>query len=89
MVSDWSASIPMMYGYVIPMIHQKFHARSQKVSCEQYLPQLYERYPLPIKAAKAADLKKLASQYVPASARDMYIDLPTVEDLDEYDGDSA
>ena len=53
-------------------------------------PQLYQGYPLPIKAAKAADLKKLATQYLPADTRGMYIDLPTVEeDVKECDSDSA
>ena len=36
-------------------------------------------YPLPIKTAKAADLKTLATKYVPSGMKDMYIDLPTVD----------
>ena len=57
-----------------------FYKKSRVNYCLQYPPPpLYEYYPLPIKAAKAADLKKLAVQYLPSSARDMYIDLPVVE----------
>lgn len=40
---------------------------------------LYKTF-LPIKAAKAADLKKLAMEYLPSSAARVYMDLPTVED---------
>ena len=50
-------------------------------------PSLYQSYPLPVKAAKAADLKTLATKYVPSGVRDMYIDLPTVEEVDS-DSDS-
>ena len=32
-------------------------------------------YPLPIKQAKADDLKKLAQNYVPEPAKNMYMDL--------------
>ena len=41
---------------------------------------LYQKYPLPIKAAKAADLRKLRTEYLPNTAKGMYIDLPAVED---------
>jgi hypothetical protein len=49
----------------------------------QHVPPLYENYPLPIKAAKATDLKKLASKYLPTNASSLYIDLPTVEERSE------
>ena len=38
---------------------------------------LYDTYPLPIKPAKAADLRKLAAEYVPNAAKSIYMDLPT------------
>lgn len=41
------------------------------------------KYPLSIKAAKATDLTKLASLYVPATAENMYTGLQTVEDDSE------
>ncbi len=75
-----------MYGYNIPMTFLKLCAKSPSTRnhvfsyCPQYQsPPRCESYPLPIKVAKAADLMKLAVQYLPSLAKDMYIDLPAVE----------
>ena len=60
-----------------------FYKKSRISYCLQYPPpQQYEHYPLPIKAAKAADLKKLAIQYLPSTVKDMYMDLPVTEYTD-------
>ena len=66
-----------------------FYKKSRvKISLQCLPPQLYNQYPLPIKAAKAADLKKLASQYLPNFAKDMYMNLATTDcsDTSEDDG---
>ena len=42
-------------------------------------PPLYEHYPIPIKKAKAVDLKKLVTEYVPSHYRSFYSELPTLE----------
>lgn len=65
-----------------------FYKKSHvKISLQCLPPQLYNRYPLPIKAAKAADLKKLASQYLPNFAKDMYMNLATTECSDTSEDD--
>ena len=80
----------MRYGHGIPMTHLKLHSIKSLVLTSLYAIYLLKGYPLPIKAAKAADLKKLATQYLPANTRGMYIDLPTVkEDVEECGSDSA
>ncbi len=65
--------------------------KPQKVSYKKksnvhYTPlfpkQLYNN-PLPIKRAKAADLKKLAIDYLPESVKSLYMNLPTLESDDD------
>ena len=68
-----------------------FYYKKSRVSyCLQYPPPpQYEHYPLPIKAAKAADLKKLAIQYLPNIAKDMYIDLPVTGESDRSESEDS
>ena len=40
---------------------------------------LYASEPLPIKSAKASDLRKLAKDYIPGTAKRMYMNIPTVD----------
>ena len=42
-------------------------------------PPLYTRNPIPIKAAKAEDVRKLVSEYLPPEHRDFYADMPVIE----------
>ena len=42
-------------------------------------PPLYEYYPIPIKKAKADDLKKLVADYIPGDYQSFYSELPTVD----------
>ena len=42
-------------------------------------PALYSQYPIPIKKAKADDLKVLISDYVPVEYRSFYAELPVIE----------
>ena len=47
-------------------------------------PPLYSRYPIPLKKAKAADVKTLVDKYLPLEHRFFYDDMPTVDsDADE------
>lgn len=65
-----------------------FYKKSRVRFYQQYLaPLLYDTYPLPIKAAKAADLRKLAMLYLPVTAQEFYIGLPTVSTEDSRDGE--
>ncbi len=57
--------------------------RGKKPGIEAEVPLLYCQYPNPIKQAKANDLRKLVSQYVPQEYRSFYSELPF------YDGDSS
>lgn len=50
-------------------------------------PLRYDSYPIPIKRAKAADLKKLVYEYVPKQYRAFYAEMPTVESGDDSDED--
>ena len=66
-----------------------FYKKSNfKVHLQHFPPPLYASYPLGIKAAKAADLKKLAMKYLPDTAKDMYLDLPAIELEESEDSDS-
>lgn len=73
------------YTYDVSEIPRKvsFYKRTRGSISFHAPAQLYRQYPLPIKAAKATDLAKLASQYVPASIKNMYIGLPTIEGIPE------
>ena len=63
-----------------------FYKKSRDNYCLLHLPPpLYQRYPLSIKAAKAADLRKLTTEYLPNTAKGMHIDLPAVEDETDSD----
>lgn len=48
-------------------------------------PPLYECYSIPIKGAKAVDLKKLVANYVPREYQSFYSELPTLNDTDSSD----
>ena len=50
-------------------------------------PPLYDQYPVAIKAAKAEDLKKLVTKYVPAAHQGFYSELPIVDTDDDTDSD--
>ena len=69
-----------MYGYDLHMTLLKFHEKGHSIRFHiihflQFPSQsLYKQYPLPIKSAKA---RKLALEYLPGLAKDMYIDLPS------------
>ena len=49
-------------------------------------PPLYDRFPIPIKKAKADDVRILVTKYIPASHQDFYSELPVV-DADGEDSD--
>ena len=49
-------------------------------------PPLYDRFPIPIKKAKADDVRILLTKYIPASHQDFYSELPVV-DADGEDSD--
>ena len=73
----------MKYGYNLHMTLLKFHEKCHSIRSHiiHFLqfppPSLYKQYPLPIKPAKARNLKKLALECLPGSTKDMYIDLPS------------
>ena len=50
-------------------------------------PPLYDQYPVAIKKAKAEDLRKLVTKYVPAAHRGFYSELPIVDMDDDADSD--
>ena len=50
-------------------------------------PPLYDCYPIPIKKAKADDLRSLVSRYVPTAYQAFYSELPTTDD-DDSDSDT-
>ena len=51
-------------------------------------PPLYSAYPIPIKKAKADDLRKLVSEYVPMSSQSFYENIPVLEDQDSADSEA-
>ena len=48
-------------------------------------PPLYDNYPIAIKKAKADDLKKLVTHYVPVEYQGFYSELPTVDNTNSDD----
>ena len=50
-------------------------------------PPLYNCYPIPIKRAKADDLRNLVSKYVPTVYLDFYSELPATDDTSDSDAD--
>ena len=48
---------------------------------------LYTSKPLPVKSAKASDLRKLAMDYIPSTAKSMYMNIPPVESTSTYADD--
>ena len=88
MVLYKSESILKRYGCGIPMMYQKCHAEfpsTRNHVSTTSTSSTISKIPLPIKAAKAADLRKLATEYLPNTAKGVYIDLPAV--ADETDSD--
>ena len=53
----------------------------------QMPPSLYEQYPIPIKRAKAEDLKKLVTSYIPREYQHFYSELPTINDSNDSSDD--
>ena len=43
---------------------------------------LYHEYPLPIKSAKAQDVKQLARRYLPSHLQTFYLNIPTIDNDD-------
>ena len=50
-------------------------------------PLLYNSYPVPIKEAKAKDITKLVTSYIPLQYQSFYSELPTAEEGDSDDED--
>ena len=69
------------YSYDPHEMPQKVCYTKNNFDYVQHSPdRLYKSAPIPIKKAKAADLKKLANDYVPRGVRDMYLNLLTTDD---------
>uniref|UniRef100_A0A1X7T9F3 Uncharacterized protein n=1 Tax=Amphimedon queenslandica TaxID=400682 RepID=A0A1X7T9F3_AMPQE len=64
-------------GTVIEVEHRSEKRGKHPLST---LNALYMQYPLPIRKAKAEDVSKLASKYVPAHLQGFYANLPTIDD---------
>ena len=63
-----------------------FMKRGIKGGLDCLPPPLYDRFPIPIKKAKADDVRILVTKYIPASHQDFYSELPVV-DADGEDSD--
>ena len=50
-------------------------------------PLLYTKNPIPIKKAKAEDIRKLVSEYLPPEHRDFYANMPAIEDVSDGSSD--
>ena len=69
------------YSYDPHEMPQKVCYMKNNFDYVQHSPdRLYKSAPIPIKKAKAADLKRLANDYVPRDVRNMYLNLPTTAD---------
>ena len=56
-----------------------FKKRGVQLGIDGPPPSLYEYYPIPIKKAKADDLKKLVADYIPGDYQSFYFELPTMD----------
>ena len=56
-----------------------FKKRGVQLGIDGPPPPLYEYYPIPIKKAKADDLKKLVADYIPGDYQSFYSKLSTVD----------
>jgi len=61
-----------------------FKKRNQ-TALDVFPPHLYSQYPVPIKKAKAEDLRKLVSEYVPEEYQSFYNEMPETEDDSDLD----
>ena len=67
-----------------------FFRKSHVSYCLQHPPPpRYKLYPLLIKAAKAADLRKVTLQYLPNTCKEMYTGYPANEDSDRSESDDS
>jgi len=64
-----------------------FKKRGIQAGVERMAPPLYSQYPIPIKKAKAGDLTKLVSSYVPLKYQHFYAELPCCDGSDSSDED--
>ena len=85
---DHKDEVWVRHSYDVKELPQRvsyFKKRRRQSGIEGNTPPLYHQFPIPIKQAKADDLKKLVASYVPTEYQDFYSELPCCNDGNSAD----
>lgn len=89
LLCDHPKEVWVRYSYDVREKPQcvSFFKKRNRETLDVAPPILYPMYPIPIKKAKADDLKKLVSDYLPHAYQPCCADLPVTEGSDEDEDD--